>query len=108
MTGVGASAFARLTRSPLPASTSLIAIAYRSDKKRVSKPTTAQGGGALPGSGAPGQDSINTSAIACATCRTLAKVNSSLITARQPSVPNLIAINSPLLEECDCVTVGYR
>ena len=30
--------------------------------------------------------------MACATSRTLAKVNSSLMTARQPSVPNLIAI----------------
>ncbi len=35
--------------------------------------------------------------MACATNRTLAKVNSSLITARQPSVPNVIAIGAYLV-----------
>ena len=45
--------------------------------------------------------------MACATSRTLAKVNSSLMTARQPSVPKVIGIGSvPRCESPLCGGLG--
>ena len=82
--GVGVGESPKTTSKPFPANTSATRSANWSAKKRRSQPTTTfflvRFGRLL----------FQCSAVACATRSTLAKVKSSAITARQPSVPNLI------------------
>src|SRR5208283_3267369 len=78
----------RTVSKPFSAKTSAARRPNRSDRKRVSKPTMtalrAPGGGC----------SFQRSAVAWAARATLAKVKSSAMTARNPSVPNLMLIGS--------------
>ncbi len=80
--GVGMGPGARTTGTPRDASSSAAARAKPSDWKRVSWPTNT------PRSERP--DAIRWEAMAAATRRTPAKVNSSAMTARQPEVPKRI------------------
>src|SRR5579864_3502228 len=83
------------TGIPAIETTSAAARANRSEPKRVSYPTSTP---------APGFSARTTyRAIAHATLRTLAKVKSSAITPRQPSVPNLIVLTTQQYMRRRCV-----
>ena len=82
--GVGVGSLVRITSKPFPANTSAVRRANSPDKNRRSYPITILF--SVPATGW----ALQKSAVACETRSRLAKVKSSAITARQPSVPNLI------------------
>ena len=80
--GVGAGLSQRNVATPLPAAVSATVLAKSSEANRVSKPTTS------PLWARPRCCMYRTTP--CAQRRTLSKVKSSAMMARQPSVPNLM------------------
>src|SRR5438034_3143861 len=94
--GVGVGAEVSVTWNPFPARISATRCANWSERKRRSKPTTALVWVPVIGF------AFQQSAVACATRSTFVKVKSSAMTARQPSVPNLICpmISAPASGLC--------
>src|SRR5262249_2276040 len=85
-TGVGTARRESRLLIPYAARVSATAAAKSSERKRVSYPTTT------PRPASP--DSTSCSAMAAVSRRTLAKVKSAAMRARQPDVPNLIGVSS--------------